>query len=1164
MIPSLFFRGSNVVLKYLACLTVYVCCLFTALHALTTPETGDVAVGEGFAFGLKSDGTLWSWGSNEVGQLGDGSNEAGLTPRAVSGLSGVCAVSAGMDSAVALLTDGSVWVWGGNSIGQLGDGTTVNKNTPFQLSELPDVIAVSSGMYHSLALTDEGDVYSWGNNQYKQLGYANAGDTGTPSKINGLSSIVAVSAGGYHNLALSSDGKVYSWGSNGYGQLGDGTLTTNEAPTVVTGLNDIVGVFAGTKFSLAIGSDGTIWGWGANESGSLGAGTDGESSYVPVQVGSIDNLSALASGEAHAMALDASGYIWSWGLNDLGQLGDGSTENSSTPIISDVFTGVEHVATSQKSSMVALNDGTVWSWGADPWNHNTNVSFAFNQAAISLIDSSEDSNENGVLDEWEVTHLGGLSTAIAETDTDDDGLNDMQEYLLRSDPGEVDTDGDGVSDLEEYQAGTDLTDYYNGELPVLTSLVDSSGIPGEDGVISVLVTTIDGAPLANAPIAFRATKGVCLIANQARGQGEGAMIVSTDSNGVASAYVTFLEDSEEVFEVSAESGSNSVVLLIYLIPSPSSYPGMCLWLKADEGVNAGADGAISSWLDQSENEHEVYQSNSGKRPVLVSDALDGRPVVRFDGINDTLVGDTTDILRPEEISVVAVYKLSELGSYPKIITQPFNTQWATPYVTWMLGAGHLDGDLPYSRLEAETSKYAISRQGVLDEYVVLASTYDGAESRIYLNGFLIESQALTGALSYGSSQHFYLGACPTGGYLNGDIAEVMVYDRALGSNEFLLLNSYLEEKYGLGDGLLTDLPEALVADGVSSSQISLTWNYEFDQSPTVFYIERKTEAGEFEELAQLENSLSYVDCELESSTEYTYRIKARTYKGVSGYSDEVQAVTLAGEIPMPLDKALVWLKADSGLSTDPDGTVDCWMDQSGNRNDVGQSSASRQPMKVSESLNDRPVVRFDGINDILVGETTDTMRPDTISIVAVYKLSNVGNYPKIITQTYNANWASPYVTWLLGAGFYGTGNPYSRMEGLVSRYTQCGEEVLDEYVLLTSTYDGVESRIYLNGVLVDSEPLTGALEYGTSSHFYLGGSPGGGHLNGDIAEVFVFNDALDSAERDSVDRYLNNKYKILHSTNQDTDGDGISDEDEEALGLDPNYSDNPDVGLILF
>jgi len=306
--------------------------------------TGIAATAAGYyhSLELKTNGTVWSWGYNGYGQLGDGTYAQRTSPVQVSGLTGTTlAVAAGYYHSLAMKSNGTVWSWGYNGYGQLGDGTTTQRNTPAQVSGLAGITAVAAGYYQSLALKSDGTVWAWGYNGNGQLG---DGTTGTnrlnPVPVSGLTGTVTAIAGGTnHSIALKSDGTVWTWGYNGYGQLGDGTYTQNPTPVQVHGpgnvgfLTGIIAIAGGENHSIALKSDGTVWAWGYNGYGQLGDGTY-NTSNTPVQVSTLTGVANIAGGTGanHSLALKSNGSVWAWGNNGNGQLGDGTTTSRNAPV----------------------------------------------------------------------------------------------------------------------------------------------------------------------------------------------------------------------------------------------------------------------------------------------------------------------------------------------------------------------------------------------------------------------------------------------------------------------------------------------------------------------------------------------------------------------------------------------------------------------------------------------------------------------------------------------------------------------------------------------------------------------------------------------------------------------------------------------------------------
>lgn len=385
----------------------------TSRAATLTVNPRVLQVGAGGAHGSarKEDGSAWSWGTPAY--LGSGgSGSTGSTQRVTqndgSAFTGVADVSSGYVHSLAVRSDGSVWAWGDNSEGEIGDGSNTRRLHPVPVTDasgnpLLGAAAVSGGWRYSLALKTDGTVRAWGYALMGRLGNNNTGSAvrswrnpvtvlqvgGTP-----LSGVTQIDAGEDHAIALKSDGTTWIWGNGQAGRLGDGQRNT--MAYVAQRLNDSTGaaigngvqVSAGSDHSVLVRSDGTVYAWGINTFGQLGDGSTTERDWATLVKDASGNpftgVARALAGEQFTVFLKTDGTVWTVGRNQYGQLGSGGSNAQSlvpVQVLRDDGTplsGVTRMALFDATVVVLRSDDTVWAWG-----DNRDGELAFSGATLS-------------------------------------------------------------------------------------------------------------------------------------------------------------------------------------------------------------------------------------------------------------------------------------------------------------------------------------------------------------------------------------------------------------------------------------------------------------------------------------------------------------------------------------------------------------------------------------------------------------------------------------------------------------------------------------------------------------------------------------------------------------------------------------------------------------
>ena len=373
--------------------------------------------------------TLWTWGYNQYGQLGSGTVVNRSSPVQLGGYNLIgditwASASAGRSHVLAVKTDGTLWSWGRNQAGQLGDNTAIYKSSPIQVGAMTNWSITSSGVYHCIAIKTDGTLWSWGLNNLGQLGINNQTNKSSPTQVGALTDWLSISAGYSSSVALKTDGTIWSWGNSNAGQLGLGISSTYRSSPIQIGTKPnwkslpssggtnnaayALTIPAGASTWTAPSQANYLWVWGVNDYGQLGLNLTGTAGYrsSPTQIGLTQFLSVSGSYQS-VSGIRPNGTLWTWGKNDYGQAGQNSLVNTtiSSPVQVGALTDWVVSNTNFGHTLALKINGTLWAWG-------------YNQGQIgdgTIIDRSSPV-QIGALTDWSKVYAGYLHSVAIKTD----------------------------------------------------------------------------------------------------------------------------------------------------------------------------------------------------------------------------------------------------------------------------------------------------------------------------------------------------------------------------------------------------------------------------------------------------------------------------------------------------------------------------------------------------------------------------------------------------------------------------------------------------------------------------------------------------------------------------------------------------------------------------
>lgn len=329
---------------------------FTTLPQVATGCWQSIATGSSHTVGIMSDGTLWAWGANDFGQLGDGTRTARRTPVQIGTANDWQSVSAGTFHTMAIKTNGTLWGWGINGNSRLGDGTTNDRIFPGQVGSSTNWKSVCAGDVNTLAIKTDGTLWAWGYNGYAQFGDGTMNNRSTPYQIGTATNWQSVDTGNLHTIATKTNGTLWAWGTNTYGQVGDGTTAVRFSPVQIGTETNWKSIAAGENHSVALKTNGVLYTWGHNQWGQLGDYTNISKSTPAPIFDQVQNIDAEGN---HTVGTTTYGNRFYTGINTFGQLGDGTTENRNGIQVSNsnnhrmIIAGSQHTISLNTDSSIA-------------------------------------------------------------------------------------------------------------------------------------------------------------------------------------------------------------------------------------------------------------------------------------------------------------------------------------------------------------------------------------------------------------------------------------------------------------------------------------------------------------------------------------------------------------------------------------------------------------------------------------------------------------------------------------------------------------------------------------------------------------------------------------------------------------------------------------------
>lgn len=554
--------------------------------------------------------------------------------------------------------------------------------------------------------------------------------------------------------------------------------------------------------------------------------------------------------------------------------------------------------------------------------------------------------------------------------------------------------------------------------------------------------------------------------------------------------------------------------------------GLQLWLQADAGVTKNATGAVTAWADQSGKNNHAAQPDATLAPVLVDNAVNAKPALRFDGADDYIdVASAPSVAITGDIASFFVVKFDDFATY-RAIWGKTAANLPRPNDYYLLPNSGVPRVYRGSE-DRNVNAFVDGRAVPANTYVLLGFSQAGTLMTHYFNGQLSGSGTLSvtptdsdTALRIGSRDDLFT-------KMKGDIAELLVYDRAIAGDDQNAVAAYLGSKYGIPIVQAANLPPTVALTGVTAgASLNLPTNIALtatatDTDGSIVKVEFLANGGL---VGTATTSPFRIPLSLVAAGNVTLSAVATDNLGTKTTSASIAVtVTSATVSPLPATDALkLWLKADAGITANASGAVSAWTDHSGSFNNAIQSDLTAAPQLAANAINGKPALRFDGANDYLeIAHSPSLAITGDITSFFVVKFDDFATFRAVWAKT-SGNVPRPTDYYVLP----NSGIPRVFRGGPAAIGNVDATEPITAGTFVVAGFDmaGTTLTHYLNGQVIGAGEITAApvdvgtpVRIGTRGDFVT-------RMKGDIAEIVIYNTVLSEADRNKVLGYLNTKY----------------------------------------